>query len=159
MKIIKKFLNDKQFDILQNSILSTKFPWYYNDTKSLPGDNSYQFVHIFYWNDKILSPFWNDIAPILDQLKAKKIIRIKANLTSKKEKNFRSAMHIDTKIEKSKTAVFYCNSNNGSTIFKDGTIINSEENKIVIFDSKKLHCGSDCTDSNIRIVINFNYLD
>jgi len=159
MKIINNFLNDEEFNNFQKIILSTKFPWYYNDEKSLPGDMNYQFVHNFFWNETILSPFWNTIVPILNKLNAEKLIRIKANLTPRKEKNFRSAMHVDTKIKQSKTAVYYCNTNNGSTVFENGKVIESEQNKIIIFDSQKLHCGVDCTDSNIRIVINFNYLD
>tara|TARA_B110000503_G_C6990966_1_gene347312 strand:+ start:144 stop:623 length:480 start_codon:yes stop_codon:yes gene_type:complete len=159
MKVVNNFLEKEEFSILQKNILGTTFPWYYNDIKTLPGDKSFQFVHNFFWNDTILSPSWNNIAPILNKLNAKKIIRVKANLTPKKEKFFKSIMHIDTEIKKSKTAVFYCNTNNGFTEFDDGISISSEENKIVIFDSQKLHCGGDCTDSNIRVVINFNYLD
>ena len=135
------------------------FPWYFNDSKSNENDDNFQFVHIFFWEDKILSPFWNYIAPILDNLNVKKIIRVKANLTTKKEKNFKSKMHVDTKIKDSKTAIFYCNSNNGSTIFENNVTIKSEENKLVFFNSHIKHCGSDCTDKNTRILINFNYLD
>ena len=159
MKVIKNFLTDKDFKNLHGVIMKQKFPWYYNDAKSNEYDDSFQFVHIFYWEDKILSPFWNYIAPILDKLKVKKIIRIKANLTVGKEKNHKSEMHIDTKTKNSKTAVFYCNTNNGATLFESSESIKSEENKIVIFDSSKRHCGVDCTDRNIRIVINFNYLN
>tara|TARA_B100000787_G_C16183881_1_gene293444 strand:- start:597 stop:1076 length:480 start_codon:yes stop_codon:yes gene_type:complete len=159
MKVIKNILNDKDFKKLQEVILKQTFPWYYNNAQSEENDNNFQFVHTFYWEDKILSPFWNYIAPILNTLKVKKIIRIKANLTTKKTEKIRSNMHIDTKIKESKTAVFYCNSNNGSTIFENGEVITSEENKIVIFDSDKMHCAASCTDTNIRIVINFNYLN
>jgi|TARA_B110000259_G_scaffold185478_1_gene234634 hypothetical protein len=159
MKVIKNVLAAKELSKLQEVMLETTFPWYYNAGKSSEEDNNFQFVHIFFWEDKILSPFWNYIAPILDKLQAKKIIRIKANLTTKKNDNFKSKMHIDTKIKKSKTAVFYCNTNNGATIFKDGNVVESKENKMVIFNSDKIHCGSDCTDKDIRIVINFNYFD
>ena len=41
--------------------------------------------------------------------------------------------------------------------FKDGTIVNSEENKIVIFNNNILHTGSTCTDEPYRFVINFNF--
>ena len=47
----------------------------------------------------------------------KKVIRIKANKTFKKSSNIQSEMHTDVKRkddEKFKTAVFYCNTNNGS---------------------------------------------
>ena len=157
MKTIDNFLKQDDFIRLSKVLLDTKFPWYYNDSKSNNSDNNFQFVHIFYWEDKILSPFWNYIAPILDKLNAKKIIRVKANLTTRKNKNYKSLMHIDTKIKNSKTAVFYTNTNNGSTVFESGEIVYSKENRIALFDSDKKHCGADCTNELIRIVINFNY--
>ena len=158
MKTIDNFLSKKDFDSLKKIITTTTFPWYYNDSKSAEGDDNFQFVHIFFWDNKILSPFWNHIAPILDKLKAKKIIRIKANLTTKKANNIKSKMHIDTNVEKSITSVFYVNTNNGSTLFEDGNICKSKENRIITFKSKTKHCGVDTTDTDIRIVINFNYL-
>ncbi len=158
MKISDNFLNKKDFDTLKNAIISQTFPWYYNDSKSEEKDNNFQFIHIFFWENKILSPFWNCIAPILDQLKAKKIIRVKANLTTKKDYLMKSKMHIDTNIDNSITSVFYVNTNNGATLFEDGNESKSKENRIVTFDSKKKHCGIDATDKDIRIVINFNYL-
>ena len=158
MKIIDNFLEKEKFDTLKKNIFSQTFPWYFNDSKSIEKDENYQFIHIFFWEDKILSPYWNSIAPILDNLKAKKIIRVKANLTPKKNDNLKSEMHIDTNVKNSKTAVYYCNTNNGSTIFLDGKKVSSVENRIVTFESQTMHCGVDCTDKNIRVVINFNYL-
>ena len=92
----------------------------------------------------------------------KKVIRIKANKTFKKSSNIESEMHIDVtrkEDEKFKTAVFYCNTNNGATLFESGKRVESKENRAVIFDGKTLHCGVDCTDSHRRVVINFNYID
>ena len=45
-------------------------------------------------------------------------------------------MHVDHILknnEKFKTGVFYCNTNNGSTLFQNGKRIYSKENRIVIF--------------------------
>lgn len=158
MKVIDDFLPNDKFETLKSNIFGQTFPWYFNNSKSHENDDNYQFVHIFFWENKILSPYWNSIAPILDSLKAKKIIRVKANLTPKKKENIKSEMHIDTEVKDSKTAVFYCNTNNGSTLFANGKDVPSKENRIVTFDSNILHCGVDCTDQNIRVVINFNYL-
>ena len=100
--------------------------------------------------------------PFLTKLNMKKVIRIKANKTFKKKENIESAMHTDVTRkddEKFKTAVFYCNTNNGSTLFESGERVASKENRAVIFDGTTLHCGVDCTDSLRRIVINFNYID
>lgn len=159
LNIKDNFLDSKTFLDLKNIIFSTEFPWYYNNSKSLQNDNNYQFVHNLFWEKEILSPFWNTIAaPILNKLKAKKLIRVKANLTTKKTENLISEMHVDTLVKNSKTAVFYCNTNNGFTKFNNGEIVKSIQNRIVTFDSNIFHCGADCTDENIRIVINFNYM-
>ena len=50
------------------------------------------------------------------------------------------------------------NTNNGYTRFKKSKV-RSEENKMVIFNSKEEHTGSSCTDQEFRVVINFNYYD
>ena len=56
------------------------------------------------------------------------------------------------------TAVYYINSNNGYTKLIDQTIVLSEENKLLTFDSNIRHTGATCTDENVRIVLNINYL-
>ena len=68
-------------------------------------------------------------------------------------------MHVDTSKENIKTAVYYCNTNNGSTLFQNGKKVDSKGNRIVIFDGHQKHCGVDCTDENVRVVINFNYFE
>ena len=161
MNVIENFLSEKDFKNLTNIILKDNFPWFYNDFKSHEGDSNFQFTHNFFRNEKMCTHeyLWNLVLPILNKLKADKILRVKANLTTKKNSNFKSEMHIDTGVKNSKTAVFYCNTNNGSTLFQNGRKIESKENRIVIFDGHQKHCGVDCTDNNIRVVINFNYLE
>ena len=56
------------------------------------------------------------------------------------------------------TGIFYVNDNNGYTKFKNGEISTSEKNKFIEFNSTNSHTGSSCTDENIRIIINFNYI-
>ena len=55
------------------------------------------------------------------------------------------------------TSIFYINTNNGYTKFKDGTKVESIANRMITFPANMEHCGTSCTDKNIRIVINFNY--
>jgi hypothetical protein len=56
------------------------------------------------------------------------------------------------------TAIFYINKNNGYTLLKDKTKIAVEENKLLIIDTKTYHAAVTATDTDRRIVINFNYL-
>ena len=159
MKVIDNFLEENEFKKLKNEILKDHFPWYYNDYKSYENDNNFQFTHNFFRNEEISTDKWNLVLPVINKLNVASVIRIKANLTTKKQSNLKSEMHIDTGVKNSKTAVFYCNTNNGSTLFMNGKKVSSKANRIVIFDWNQKHCGIDCTDQKIRIVINFNYFE
>ena len=108
---------------------------------------------------KIVSPYYKNFISNNKKINPEKIYRIKANLTTKKETNHKALMHVDTNQEKIKTAVYYCNSNNGSTLFQNGKRIDSKANRIVIFDGHQKHCGVDCTDENVRGSDKLNYFD
>ena len=118
--------------------------------------------HNFFLSGAPQSRFVKILDPFINKLNIGKVIRIKANITFQKEKNIETGMHTDVKLknnEKFKTAVYYCNNNNGSTLFESGERIFSKENRAVIFDGDQLHCGVDCTDVKRRVVINFNYIE
>ena len=164
MEIIDNFLEQKDFDELQTLIMSKEFPWYYNTFKvstesSIEDNENFQFTHIFFSEKKIRTKEkeWNLIAPIIQKLKAKELIKIKANMTPKKNKNYKYPMHVDTGLKGHKTSVFYVNTNNGGTIFQNGKKITSTSNRLVEFDSHQKHAAVDCTDQKVRVVINFNY--
>ena len=57
-----------------------------------------------------------------------------------------------------RTAIYYCNTNNGFTEFETGEKFNSEFNRLVIFDGRIKHMGYTCTDQQTRVVLNVNYL-
>ena len=58
-----------------------------------------------------------------------------------------------------KSAVFYLNSNNGYTLFEDGTKVESVAGRLLVFDPHMAHTGSSSTDTKNRVVINFNYFE
>ena len=160
MKTIDNFLDQNIFNKIRGVILEAQFPWNFVNGKSELNDGDFQFTHLFVDDGgKIVSPYYKIILPILKKIEPKSVFRVKANLTTKKEINKKSLMHTDTNLEKIKTAVFYCNDNNGSTLFQNGKKVLSKSNRIVIFDGHQKHCGVDCTDENIRVVINFNYYE
>ena len=156
MKIINNFLDKENLLKIQSTLLdSTYFPWYLQNSVSVIGDNGFQFTHVFY-NEKINSGYFDLLKPILDKLKIKKLLRIKANFTAKTHKLIEYGHHVDYK--NCTTSIFYVNNNDGYTIFKKNKkIIKSEENKFISFNSNLMHAGTTCTDQNYRVVINFNY--
>ena len=56
-----------------------------------------------------------------------------------------------------RTGILYLNTNNGYTLFEDGTKIESVANRFISFPSAMSHKGTTCSDENKRIILNFNY--
>ena len=54
--------------------------------------------------------------------------------------------------------IFHINNNNGYTILEDGTKIESIANRAVFLDTSKPHQSTTCTDQDIRLNININYV-
>ena len=164
VETVDNFLELDEFERIKTLMTSDEFPWYYNtfkvSTESTIEDNeNFQFTHIFFSEKKIRTKEkeWNLIVPIIQKLKVKELIKIKANMTPKKNKNYKYPMHVDTGLKGHKPSVFYVNTNNGGTIFQNGKKITSTNNRLVEFDSHQKHAAVDCTDQKVRVVINFNY--
>ena len=158
VKVIENCLSKENFNFIKEKIYSKYFCWFLNSGISYQNDGNIQFIHTFYNDNKINSPFFVNLKSIVEILNPLSIIRVKANLLTKTDKIIKHGLHIDQNF-KCKTAIFYINTNNGFTEFEDETKILSEENKLVIFDNFLKHTGTSCTDKNERIVINFNYIE
>jgi len=157
MNIYKNFLDKSKFKDLQLIIMGDSFPWYFNTGINKAKDGFFQFTFIFMRKGKLncSNQMFDILKPILSKLKHKKILTIKANLLTKDVSNTEHGMHTDQK--KGTTGIFYINTCDGYTKFKNGKKIKSEENKYVEFNSVLKHTGSTCTDKDRRVVINFNY--
>ena len=177
MKIEDNFLDQDEFKEIQDSFLGKEIPWHYSDTvvygnKSIKEDGNFQFVHMFYTQHAPFSPYLEKLNPILEKIRPTAIYRIKANLITKTVEPVKHDFHVDIsnydnpekeiiypeKLKIWTTSIFYLNTNDGFTELEDGTIINSVENRFVSFPANIKHRGTSCTDKNIRMVINFNYI-
>lgn len=166
LEILDNFLCEKTFYLLQEILIgnSSNFPWYLNnyvvDENNLEENkdiNIFQFTHMFYYKHKPYSELINLIDPIINKIDPLSLLRIKANLLIKTDKIKLFPFHTDYLNFEGKTSIFYINSNNGQTIFKDGTKVNSVENRLITFNSNALHTGTTCSDQSVRCLINFNY--
>lgn len=160
--VIDDFLSTENFNKLNELIVdNSSFPWYYQNSVSYKGyhETHYQFVHSFYKHPSWKSNFGDFLLPCLDQLGVQALLRIKANLLVKTESHIEHGFHIDHSNCKTpyKTAILYLNTNNGYTLFEDGTKVKSEANRMLVFDGSMMHTGATCTDKKVRIVINFNF--
>ena len=164
LKVIDNFLTKEQHENIYKELHgeSGYFPWYYvdhvNDERD-PKDN-FQFVHQFY-NLAPNSQYFYLIQPIIDKLQMRAIAKIKANLLMKTDTIVKFGNHSDFSWKhKWWTAIYYVNSNNGKTIFKQSKkVIASKANRLVLFDGRLKHCGTSSTDTKRRILINFNFFN
>jgi len=159
MKIIHNLLEPSVFKEIQTIVFSNDFPLYYQNEVGKIGDKSdFYFSHYFYFDDKQNSDFMPLIVnPILDKLKPKKLIRVKLNCYTKKEKHIQTAYHTDLEYPH-KVALFSLNTCNGYTYFKKSKKkVYSVENNCLLFNGLLEHCSVNQTDENLRINININY--
>jgi hypothetical protein len=158
MIIKQNFLNSQKFNTLKDSIFSNHFPLFYQDGAASKEDKSdFMFTHLFFYNGKQNSSYFNILDPLLSKIKIKNLIRVKLNFYTKKDKHIYTAFHKDYDIPH-KVALFSLNTCNGFTYFKDSKEkVKSIENQILLFNGKEQHCSVSQTDENIRVNININY--
>lgn len=159
LKVIDDFLPRGEFERLRDSIMSSDFSWYFQENVSydhLKGDDFY-FTHIFYLDMKPNSSHFNLIQPLIDRLDAVALIRAKANLYTNMTVPLQNGMHKDYPYPH-KGALFSLNTNNGYTVFEDGTKVHSVENRMMFFDPTIDHASAHCTNVKRRVNINFNFM-
>ena len=140
--------------------MEENFKWTFgtklNDNQT--NNNDTYFVQNIYQNHIPLTFLWEDIAYILDKyLHATGVLRAKANLYLKTPEIVEHAKHVDFDIPH-KGAIIYLNTCDGFTRLDDGTKIESVENRLLLFDSSKLHNSTSTTNAIGRYNININYV-
>ena len=156
MNIYKNFVDKKICKQIKDNMLGANFPWFYR--KNQTGKDSSFLNHVFFTNNKLNSNLYSLIEPLVKKLNPDKLINIRANLCLKRP--MKSHWHSDFDnlklTPKSKTAIYYVNTNNGYTVFKNKKV-KSEANKMIIFNGNTQHKVKYQTDRDTRIVINFLY--
>jgi len=164
MQVIDNFLDYDSFINIQQAFFSFDCKWEWSEVverdelrTGLSDLDNYQFVHGIHGGAMPESRLFERMPPLLDKLNVAAIIRIKANLTTKTPSIVEHGYHVDQRFPHSKTAIFYLNTCDGYTSFENEGIVESVENRIVIFDSDKRHTGTSLTNDPRRVVININY--
>ena len=160
IKVIDEFLPNEEFILLHSLLMGDQFPWCFNPHQvgNSPTDTSdFFFSHTFFKEMQIHSMFYMDyILPFVKRMNIHALYGVRANLLVNTNSPVESLMHNDQLV--GETAIFYVNSNNGFTRFEDGKIVESVENRLVMFDSTIKHQAVSQTNVNRRVVINFNYI-
>ena len=163
MKIKDNFLDDKHLDEL-DQLIHNNFPWYLQKEQVTGMDDGSWFCHIIYDDDVPKSDWYNPLINIFkNYINYITLIRINANLLLRQETPSISDFHTDCEFssedkEKITTAIFYLNTNNGSTEFKDGDKIDCVRNRLITFPTPTPHRAIGQTDVTKRIVLNFNFV-
>ena len=162
-KIIDNFLDKKVLYQIKEVLESQRFHWFFCDevsTKEKKGKDNYYFFHDFYVRvdgvPQPISNYFKLVLPILNKIEVKALIRVKANLYTYAGTQIEHGFHRDQTYSH-KGAILTINSNNGYTLLKDGTKVESIENRLLLFDPSEDHSSATCTDSAKRINININY--
>lgn len=162
IEIYDNLLDQGTLKEMQDGLLSSEFPWYFNNSISYAFNQApwlFQFTHKFYMDHNFTSPLVGLIYPLMQTIDPLAWIRIKANLGTRTPESIQGGWHQDINYQ-CKTAVFYVNTNNGGTLMQDsGKFIESIANRLVVFDSNLAHTGVSQTDTNVRCVINLNFID
>jgi hypothetical protein len=167
MKVIDDCLPAEAFQYVQSQLLSPAWPWYFQNHVDYAEESENleksQFCYQLYRNHTWQGAGESIVTPFLHRLKAVALVRVKANLQVRTQTRKQNNFHVDLlnpdhePYENLLTAIYYVNSNDGVTVFEDGTEVESVENRMVVFPSKTKHTGTTCTDQKRRVVVNFNF--
>jgi len=159
-QIIDNFLPKENFIKIKELLLGKDFPWFYYSNISFKKETNgrlFYMAHLFYTNNQPNSSSYNLLKEnLLNFMDIKSLLRVKANLYPNQFLKKINEMHVDYDF-KHKGAIFSINTNNGGTLLKDGTKIDSVENRILFFDPSIEHDSENCTDQKVRVNININY--
>ena len=169
VNVQNNFLPEEEFKMIEEQLnIEGAFPWYYyrNRVDANEAPSPGQLVHIIYHDNVPQSSFYeyDPIIAMRKRLRIGLLIRIKMNLYMRLPEPFYSEFHTDVgflsnlMIEQYTTSIFYINTCNGYTEFENGEKVESVRNRLVSFPSDLKHRGVSQTDTQVRYVINFNYL-
>jgi len=160
MKIIDNFLSEKAHTLISERVTGGFFPYLYSSGTATPDDKSYfMFNHALFWDNQPCTSSYDIITllfPLMAKVEHSKLLRAKVNLYTKSNNQIVTGFHTDQDAEH-KVLLYSVNSNNGYTLFKDGSKVPSVANQAVIFDGKLEHSSVTQTDENIRVNININF--
>jgi hypothetical protein len=159
-QIIDDFLEESVFEQYLNTLIlfRDKIPLYYVPYVASESNNSsFYFVHDLYKHSLPVSAYFDRLVlPLMENVRRLSLIRAKVNWYPKTPEVVEHAPHKDLDIEH-KVLVFYVNTCNGFTRLGDDIVVESVENRALIFDGS-IHNSATCSDKNLRCSINIDFI-
>lgn len=160
-QIIDNLLSLEDFTKIKENIINNRFPWYFIDEVAYDGDpdkslNSFLFSSTLYDNNVPVSDEVSLFNTVFKELNPISIQRVRVNCHTFSNKLHKYSYHIDVNHPSSLTAIFYLNTNDGLTFLED-LEVESVENRLLVFNSNILHCGTNTTNSKGRFLVNINF--
>ena len=165
IQIYDDFLDKENFNYIQYHMMGGEFPWNLG-VVSVQGRDEFvcdeldnvQFFKWIYKDNQSNGTEIKIVESIINHptLAMTSLVRVKANMNIRTSKIIEHGWHSDGYFN-CNAAIYYVNTNDGYTKFKDGTKVESVENRLVTFNSQHIHTGTSCTNQKVRCVLNFNY--
>jgi hypothetical protein len=161
--VYKDCLPKPHYRVIRDLFLTEKLPWHYND-RVVSTEHHFMFTHAFMDNGRVINPhFFEPVRAMLDLIQQKKrfigVSRIKANLYTNQGRIIEHPAHHDIPpdadvSDKMCIGVYHVNACNGQTVIGDRAI-RFRDNQLILFNNVS-HYGTTQTDTDTRVVINFN---
>lgn len=165
VEIISNLLPAEHFADVEQLFMAHHLPWFFND-RVVTTERHFMFSHIFMDNGKVINQrFFEPVRAMIPEImKHRKFVgvsRIRAVLYTNQGKEIIHPTHTDIPPEselanKFITGVYHVNSCNGKTVIGDQEIA-SAANQLILFRNEP-HFGTVQTDTDTRVVLNFNLI-
>ena len=166
MQIYDDFLPQDECQLLREQICFNKdFPFHLHNYVALCDEDAslwnWYGTHVFYEDGNINSQYFESVNEIfipkfIEMGIFKSLIRIKSNFYPHTKSIEEHGSHRDYNYSHN-AAVYSLNTCDGFTRLEGGDIINSVENRLVVFDGSQSHNSSTTTNQPIRFNLNFNF--
>ena len=166
IEVLDNYLPEEHFVPIYDYFMGNESEWHWMDGVVTVGDGFTQFIDVIYDGFHPNSRGFDKLWHVFKQEKMVALNRIKANLGLKTNELIiydGDGFHYDVigsdqQISSITTGILYINTNNGYTLFENGDKVSSVRNRFLKFPANTKHTGTNCTDQDKRVLINFNYV-
>jgi hypothetical protein len=174
------FLEHTQQEKLEDFFTSNQFPWLLTLDAITGGkklNSAVGFYHTFLYDQKIISPFYQQLSPLIESLvhknlNSEKMFRCRAGLFVQNQNKMIHECHVDANFDHI-TAIYYVVDSDGDlTIYQETVsqypfskpampepvhLVQPKKGRLVIFNGDHFHSTANPTCYDLRIAITMNF--